>query len=50
MSFNDLGLSAELLRAVSDQGYSNPTPIQAKAIPIIPVSYTHLTLPTILRV
>ena len=35
MSFNDLGLSAELLRAVSDQGYSNPTPIQAKAIPII---------------
>lgn len=35
MSFNDLGLSAELLRAVSDQGYSDPTPVQAKAIPII---------------
>jgi len=35
MSFSDLGLSAELLRAVSDQGYDTPTPIQAKAIPII---------------
>jgi ATP-dependent RNA helicase RhlE len=35
MTFNDLGLSAELLRAVSDQGYSQPTPIQAKAIPIV---------------
>jgi ATP-dependent RNA helicase RhlE len=35
MTFHDLGLSAELLRAVSDQGYSQPTPIQAKAIPAI---------------
>jgi ATP-dependent RNA helicase RhlE len=35
MSFNELGLSAELLRAVSDQGYSQPTPIQAKAIPMV---------------
>ena len=35
MTFNDLGLSAELLRAVSEQGYSQPTPIQAKAIPIV---------------
>ena len=35
MSFDSLGLSAELLRAVSDQGYSIPTPIQAQAIPII---------------
>ncbi len=35
MTFNDLGLSAELLRAVSDQGYSQPTPIQAKAIPAV---------------
>ena len=35
MTFNDLGLSAELLRAVSDQGYSQPTPIQAKAIPVV---------------
>ena len=35
MTFNDLGLSAELLRAVSDMGYSQPTPIQAKAIPAV---------------
>lgn len=35
MTFDDLGLSAELLRAVSDQGYSQPTPIQAKAIPAV---------------
>jgi ATP-dependent RNA helicase RhlE len=35
MSFSNLGLSAELLRAVSDQGYDTPTPIQAQAIPTI---------------
>ena len=35
MSFSNLGLSAELLRAVSDQGYDKPTPIQAKAVPVI---------------
>lgn len=35
MIFNDLGLATELLRAVSDQGYSQPTPIQAKAIPVV---------------
>ena len=35
MSFDTLGLSAELLRAVSEQGYSEPTPVQRKAIPII---------------
>jgi len=35
MSFNSLGLSAELLRAVSDSGYSMPTPVQAQAIPVI---------------
>ena len=35
MSFNDLGLSAELLRAVSEQGYSEPTPVQQQAIPVI---------------
>lgn len=33
MSFADLGLSDELLRAVSESGYSEPTPIQAQAIP-----------------
>ncbi|MGB5261846.1 MAG: DEAD/DEAH box helicase [Gammaproteobacteria bacterium] len=35
MSFESLGLRAELLRAVSDQGYSEPTPIQRQAIPPI---------------
>ncbi|MBT7777575.1 MAG: DEAD/DEAH box helicase [Rhodospirillales bacterium] len=33
MSFADLGLSDELLRAVADAGYDTPTPIQEKAIP-----------------
>jgi len=35
MSFSTLGLADALLRAVTDQGYSAPTPIQAKAIPVI---------------
>ncbi|MBA1149148.1 DEAD/DEAH box helicase, partial [Ectothiorhodospiraceae bacterium WFHF3C12] len=35
MSFDTLGLQAELLRAVSDQGYDSPTPIQAQAIPAV---------------
>ncbi|MCG2635313.1 MAG: DEAD/DEAH box helicase [Gammaproteobacteria bacterium] len=35
MSFDSLGLSAELLRAVSDQGYDEPTPVQKQAIPVI---------------
>ena len=35
MSFDSLGLMAELLRAVSEQGYSEPTPIQSQAIPVI---------------
>ena len=35
MSFDSLGLSAELLRAVHEQGYNEPTPIQIKAIPLI---------------
>ncbi len=35
MLFSELGLSAELLRAVSEQGYSEPTPIQSKAIPVV---------------
>jgi ATP-dependent RNA helicase RhlE len=35
MLFNQLGLSAELLRAVDDQGYTETTPIQHKAIPLI---------------
>jgi len=35
MSFEQLGLSAELLRAVREQGYTEPTPVQYKAIPVI---------------
>ena len=34
-SFAELGLNPELLRAVADAGYTTPTPIQAKAIPVI---------------
>ncbi len=35
MSFNRLGLTAELLRAVEKQGYKEATPIQQQAIPLI---------------
>lgn len=35
MSFADLGLSDQLLRAVGDSGYSEPTPIQKAAIPAV---------------
>ena len=35
MSFADLGLSDELLKAVTDSGYTEPTPIQAGAIPSV---------------
>ena len=35
MTFNDLGLSAPLLKAIKEQGYETPTPIQAQAIPVI---------------
>ena len=35
MSFETLGLSAPILRALSEQGYTEPTPIQKQAIPII---------------
>jgi ATP-dependent RNA helicase RhlE len=35
MPFSQLGLSAELLRAVAEQGYATPTPIQQQAIPLV---------------
>ena len=35
MNFADLGLSDELLRAVDESGYNQPTPIQASAIPSV---------------
>ncbi len=35
MHFTELGLSEEILRAIADQGYESPTPIQAAAIPAV---------------
>jgi ATP-dependent RNA helicase RhlE len=35
MSFSDLGLMPELLRAVADKGYDTPSPIQLQAIPAV---------------
>ncbi len=35
MSFDSLGLAPELLRAIADEGYTSPTPIQAQAIPLV---------------
>ncbi len=35
MTFDELNLSAPILRAVHEQGYETPTPIQAQAIPLV---------------
>ena len=35
MSFASLGLAKELTRAVADEGYEHPTPIQREAIPLV---------------
>lgn len=35
MSFDSLGLSAPILKAVNNKGYTTPSPIQEKAIPLI---------------
>src|SRR5579871_2245646 len=35
MSFSDLGLKPELLRALDELGYQAPTPIQSQAIPVV---------------
>jgi ATP-dependent RNA helicase RhlE len=35
MTFETLGLMTELLRAVADEGYTEPTPIQQQAIPAV---------------
>lgn len=35
MSFDTLGLRAELVRAINEQGYTEPTPIQLQAIPVV---------------
>jgi ATP-dependent RNA helicase RhlE len=35
MSFDQLGLAPELIRVVADQGYTEPTPVQEQAIPLV---------------
>jgi len=35
MSFDSLGLTPELLRAVAAEGYTEPTPVQAETIPYV---------------
>lgn len=35
MSFTELGLSSPLLQAIEKQGYTSPSPIQEKAIPLV---------------
>ncbi|MDX8411384.1 MAG: DEAD/DEAH box helicase [Mariprofundaceae bacterium] len=35
MTFEQFGLSAEILRAVRDKGYSTPTPVQEQSIPVV---------------
>ncbi len=35
MSFEDLGLSPDTLKAVTESGYTTPTPIQTQAIPVV---------------
>ena len=35
MSFGSLGLCDELLKAVAEQGYTSPSPIQTEAIPVV---------------
>ena len=35
MSFSSLGLSESLLRAVAEQGYETPSPIQQQVIPAV---------------
>jgi ATP-dependent RNA helicase RhlE len=35
LRFDSFGLAPEILRALNDQGYVHPTPIQAQAIPVV---------------
>ncbi|NCF79824.1 MAG: DEAD/DEAH box helicase, partial [Alphaproteobacteria bacterium] len=35
MTFDELGLAPEIMKAINDVGYTEPTPIQAEAIPQI---------------
>jgi len=35
MTFTELGLNPDILKAIEEQGYTKPTPIQEQAIPIV---------------
>ena len=35
MTFKELNLSSEILKALDETGYTSPTPIQAQAIPVV---------------
>ncbi len=35
MSFENLNIIEPILKALKDEGYSNPTPIQSQAIPLV---------------
>jgi ATP-dependent RNA helicase RhlE len=35
LQFEDLGLSPDLLRTVAEEGYTEPTPVQERAIPLV---------------
>ncbi|TVQ68391.1 MAG: DEAD/DEAH box helicase, partial [Balneolaceae bacterium] len=35
MSFTSLALSEPILRSLSEEGYSKPTPIQSQSIPVV---------------
>src|SRR4051794_26353030 len=35
LTFDTLGLSADLLRTLAEEGYEHPTPVQAEAIPLV---------------
>ena len=35
MRFSELGLCPEILKAIAEQGYKKPSPIQAKSIPAV---------------
>ena len=50
MLYSELQCSEAIHKAVERMGFAEMTEIQEKTIPLMPVSYTHLTLPTILRV
>ncbi len=40
MSFDTLGLAPEFVRVVADEGYTEPTPVQTQAIPLVQQALT----------